>query len=321
MKSLRVGLLMVLLSASCLAQLTVTMQRVGGGQVAPIVSTPALPFSGSAGSLVLESATPGAAIHYNTTGPTALCSDTLYSSPIAVGSTTTYYAVGCKSNYTDSNQFSGTYTVSGGGGGFAGPALLDNFDSYTSGTNLSGSWTCATGSGFLSPWADSAMLVVSISTGNQTGAAGGGSGCYWNAATFGPATEMALTLTPDTPTTNWATMLCLRYNVTANQGYCLHVGAGATATPMNWYIVKDNPFDTATPLTSGTQTIAVGDKIGFKADGSTISAWIYHSGTWTQVLTTTDTSYDGTGSNNRLVLAGVTGDTGVWWDDFSGATQ
>ncbi len=80
-------------------------------QVATPTSTPALPYTGAAGNLTFSSTTSGAAIHYNTTGPTASCSDTLYSSPISVSSTTTFYWIACKTNYANSSQASGTYTV------------------------------------------------------------------------------------------------------------------------------------------------------------------------------------------------------------------
>lgn len=82
-------------------------------QVATPTSSPALSttVSSCSGCLTFSTTTTGAEIRYNTTGPTASCSDTLYTGALSQSVTTTYYWVGCKTNYANSAQASGTLTI------------------------------------------------------------------------------------------------------------------------------------------------------------------------------------------------------------------
>lgn len=95
---------------------------------ANVTSNPAAPYSGAATSVTLSSNTTGAVIHYRTDGAAAACSDTTYSTPISVNTTTTITAIGCKTNYNNSAAFSGTFTIS------AGISLVQSRGGITSGT-------------------------------------------------------------------------------------------------------------------------------------------------------------------------------------------
>ena len=81
-------------------------------QVADITASPTAPYSGSATDVTLSTTTTGASIHYREDGTAASCSDTTYSGAISVSTTETITAIACKSDYVNSSEFSGTYTIS-----------------------------------------------------------------------------------------------------------------------------------------------------------------------------------------------------------------
>jgi hypothetical protein len=74
----------------------------------------------SAQTVTITSGTPSATIYYTINGTTPTTSSTLYSAPVTLpGTTTTLKALAVKSGLDDSSVQSGTYTISGGGGGAA----------------------------------------------------------------------------------------------------------------------------------------------------------------------------------------------------------
>lgn len=92
----------------------------GGGANTPPVTTPTAatptfsPASGtftSAQTVSLSDATPGASIYYTTNGSTPTVASTLYSTPIAVPSTSTVEAIAVATGYTNSAVASATYTI------------------------------------------------------------------------------------------------------------------------------------------------------------------------------------------------------------------
>ncbi|OIP00285.1 MAG: hypothetical protein AUJ98_08490 [Bacteroidetes bacterium CG2_30_33_31] len=80
-----------------------------------MVSTPiANPIAGSftsAQNISLSTVTTSDSIYYTTDGTTPSAASTFYSSPIAVGSTTTIKAIALKNGYTSSSIFSGVYVI------------------------------------------------------------------------------------------------------------------------------------------------------------------------------------------------------------------
>jgi hypothetical protein len=81
----------------------------------PVVATPTFSPAGgtysSAQSVTLSDSTSGATIYYTTDGSTPTTSSAVYSSAIAVNSTTTVKALGAKSGDTNSAVASATYTI------------------------------------------------------------------------------------------------------------------------------------------------------------------------------------------------------------------
>lgn len=64
-----------------------------------------------------------------------------------------------------------------------------------------------------------------------------------------------------------------------------------------------------------TQEYNVGDKLGVKAVGTTISGWVYTAGAWSKAIEMTDSSVSAAG------YIGMAGDvTFQSWDDFGGGT-
>jgi hypothetical protein len=133
---------------------------------------------------------------------------------------------------------------------------------------------------------------------------------YWAALQFGPDSEAYATIT--TLSTD-ATRICARMtNPTTSQrsGYCVQA-AGNT-----WSIRRiDN--GTATQLgAAATQTVSAGSRFGITVVGTTITAWYSSTATagWTQVLTVTDSMYQGAG---YIALEA----RGSHLDDFGGGTH
>lgn len=73
-----------------------------------------------------------------------------------------------------------------------------------------------------------------------------------------------------------------------------------------------------TPIDSDTtQNPSNGDAFGIRCQGSTIEGWVRLSGTWTQFASGTDSTYAGTGSNNKVaVYFEANGDTSQRLDNY-----
>ncbi|MGA3081854.1 MAG: chitobiase/beta-hexosaminidase C-terminal domain-containing protein [Terracidiphilus sp.] len=85
----------------------------------------------SAQTVALADTTPGAAIYYTTDGTAPTAASTLYSSSIAVSSTTTIEAIAIASGYSTSAVGTGTYTINA-----AAPAFSPNPGTVASGQNV-----------------------------------------------------------------------------------------------------------------------------------------------------------------------------------------
>jgi len=99
--------------------------------VSSVSASPAAGTYTSTQSVTLSIATTtGASIYYNLTGsPT--CSSTLYTGAIAVNSTETIYAVGCKTNYNNSATLTAAYTINVVANPTASPVAGGYFTSQT----------------------------------------------------------------------------------------------------------------------------------------------------------------------------------------------
>jgi hypothetical protein len=99
--------------------------------VSAVSASPSAGTYTSTQSVTLSIATTtGASIYYNLTGsPT--CSSTLYTGAIAVNSTETIYAVGCKTNYNNSSTLTAAYTINVVANPTASPVAGGYFTSQT----------------------------------------------------------------------------------------------------------------------------------------------------------------------------------------------
>jgi alpha-tubulin suppressor-like RCC1 family protein len=84
----------------------------------------------SAQSVSLSTASPGVTIRYTLDGTTPTAGSAIYSTPLAIGTTTTVKAIGFRTNWTASSVASGTYTMQFGT--LAAPALSPGTGSYIS---------------------------------------------------------------------------------------------------------------------------------------------------------------------------------------------
>lgn len=186
--------------------------------------------------------------------------------------------------------------------------ILDDFKRGNTGPSPSSSWT----NGILT--FTGGLVVVN----NQATQESGGAyrqGSYWNTA-FTANQEVFCT--------------CVFGTLAANDGISLYtrlanVGSGTTdgyelevmynGSSFDWSLIRvDNG---STPLlTTGSQTVATGNKVMLQAYGSTISALLYSGGTWTQVLSASDANYSAGG----FVGAEVLGSQNWRIDDFGGGS-
>jgi hypothetical protein len=105
--------------------------------------------------------------------------------------------------------------------------------------------------------------------------------------------------------------LYVRWNNAAGNGYGLTAHFTAGGNYMNLYRT-DNYVDTG--LSTTNMTFASGDKIGLRANGSTIEAWYKSvSGNWQLISSVTDSTYSNAGQF-EIVGYGTT----VRMDDFGG---
>jgi hypothetical protein len=110
---------------------------------------------------------------------------------------------------------------------------------------------------------------------------------YWKAQQFGPASEAYVTVKTASGDAIRVCARMLNPSTSGRSGYCVNAVGGA------WTIRR---IDNGTATTLGAtvnQAITAGDRISIAAIGSAISGWYFSAanGTWTQLLTRTDTTY------------------------------
>ena len=100
--------------------------------VSAVSASPAAGTYTSAQSVTLSIATTtGASIYYNLLRELATCASTPYSAPIAVNTSETIYAIGCKTNYNNSSVFSAAYVIQVVANPTASPVAGGYFNSQT----------------------------------------------------------------------------------------------------------------------------------------------------------------------------------------------
>jgi hypothetical protein len=155
-------------------------------------------------------------------------------------------------------------------------------------------------------------------TGQQITGMSGSNGDYWNPQTYGPNSEVWLTVVTKPTVDQDPVVLGLRFQnpglqtASGYQAYYIY-----RATPPDQYriIVRTNGSTSTILATANGPTLKPGDQLLFRAIGSTLELWRGTSGTWSRILTATDTTYTGAGYLNLTAR-----DTTVRLDNFGGGT-
>ena len=113
---------------------------------------------------------------------------------------------------------------------------------------------------------------------------------FWQQQQFGPDSDVYTTLAT---TSSDAVRVCARITsptTTSRSGYCAQISGSA------WTLVRIDK-GTSVVLATGSQTVGAGDKLGLTVTGSALVAWYAPAatGTWTRILTATDTTYTSAG--------------------------
>jgi hypothetical protein len=182
--------------------------------------------------------------------------------------------------------------------------ILDNFNRANEGPPPSASW-----SGPLFP-TNGGLTVAS----NECKANGDPSSGYLN-TTYGPDCEVYCTAS-----VNFAIAgieICLRIsnpNASSITGYLLRCRPWQ-ATEFTIYRIDDST--TLTSLATFDQAMSVGDSLGLKMVGSTLTAYFKPSaGSWTSLGTANDSTFTGAGKLGIRILD----DANATVDDFGGGT-
>ena len=102
--------------------------------------------------------------------------------------------------------------------------------------------------------------------------------------------------------------------VGTTDGYFIFIDT--TSGTNNWTLARKDNNTSVAIGSNGSQAVAAGSKVGLRVLGTTLSAWYQPSGgSWTQVVSTTDTTYSAAG---RIAMK-MRGDLGRF-DNFGGGT-
>ena len=196
----------------------------------------------------------------------------------------------------------------------AGPVtgLLDDFNRPNNSGPPSASWSRM-------PFvASSTTTNLSISSQQAAATATNNSIDYWNPQPFGPDSEAWVTITTKPSGDLDPVVLGLRVQnpaSTTESGYWGYFINRTSGTDQYKISVRINGQDVGTLASVTGPELNPGDQLLFRALGSTLELWIKDAGTWTRVLSTTDT---------RITTNGYLGlyarDTAVRLDNFGGGT-
>lgn len=186
-------------------------------------------------------------------------------------------------------------------------AALDAFDRANEGPPMTG-WTT---------WVGSGLKVVSNQCAPETT---GYCTAYWSTAMSDPDVEVYVEIA--VVPSNGYVEICGRVDPSAGgPGGGNFYSFYYEFAPHDYTLNREDAGIFHTLGTLNGQTLAAGDAIGIRCVGSTIQGWARVSGTWRLILEARDTTYDGTGANNKVGLqthgGGIT--SAVRYDNFAGA--
>lgn len=133
---------------------------------------------------------------------------------------------------------------------------------------------------------------------------------YWNPATYGPDSECYFTI-PTLPGSGQEVSAWLRMTNTSLAVFTCY-GFTWTGGTQNLRIRKF-VSGSATDLNNATVAVAAGEKLGVECIGTTLTAYLFSGGSWSSVLTTTDTSISAAGALGVTIQNGI-----ARLDDFAG---
>jgi hypothetical protein len=190
-------------------------------------------------------------------------------------------------------------------------SLLDNFNQANNSGPPGTNWTHM----IVSSTTSSNNLLIS---GQQITGTSGSNADYWNSQAFGPDSEVWITVATKPNVDLDPVVLGLRFQnpdlATASGYQAYHIFR--SSGPDQWKIISRTNGTTSTTLASVSgPTLQPGDQILFRAIGSTLELWRFSGGTWTRILTATDSTYKSSGYINLSSRNGV-----VRLDNFGGGT-
>jgi hypothetical protein len=201
---------------------------------------------------------------------------------------------------TASDSYTWTISGSGGGGTGSGPTtpVLDNFNRANA-TTLGSGWSNEDATRFKD---------FGITSNQAKDAATTYAWDYWNASQFGPDSEAYATIAK-APTGSESVRLAVRNQPgKTNTGYAVQVDATG-----HWTIQRLNGSASGQIAAGSTQALAVGNAVMIRAVGSTIQGLLLSGGTWTVMVTATDSTYGGSGYVSMEAHTAIL-------DDFGGGT-
>jgi hypothetical protein len=131
---------------------------------------------------------------------------------------------------------------------------------------------------------------------------------YWNPQTYGPNSEVWVTVAVKPNVDLDPVVLGLRFQ---NPGAATASGYQAyyifrTSQPDQYRIIRRTNGTTSTVLTNSEgPSLKAGDRLLFRAIGTTLELWRENAGAWTRLLSANDTTYQGAGYLNMTARNGT----------------
>ncbi len=191
-------------------------------------------------------------------------------------------------------------------------AVLDDFNRPDNTGPPSASWS------HLPAGSAGAANNLLISSQQVTGMSGGSNGDYWNVQQYGPDSEAWITVVAKPTTDSSVVALFVRLQnpgISSSSGYQAIYTFHSSGADQYKILTRTNGAIAATLASQTGPTLKAGDRLLLRAIGTTIELWRFSLGTWTRLLSATDTTYKGAGyvalsaSNNVVAV-----------DNFGGGT-
>ncbi len=141
---------------------------------------------------------------------------------------------------------------------------------------------------------------------------------YWNPQPFGPNSEVWITVATKPTADQDPVVLGLRFqnpDLATAGGYQIYYIKRTSPPDQYKMIARINGTTSTTLATANGPTLSAGDRLLFRAIGTSLELWRFTAGTWTQILTASDSTFNGAG---YLILTSRNG--AVRLDNFGGGT-